>query len=72
MTNILCFTGNNLNCNSNSNDPYYNAAMAAQNDSSLVVMGRDSRSKGRGFDSRCRILDGRFSLLFVVQIVKFV
>ena len=24
----------------------------------LVVMGGDSRSKGRGFESRCRILDG--------------
>ena len=24
----------------------------------LVVMGRDSRSKGRGFESRRRILDG--------------
>ena len=38
----------------------------------LVVMGRDSRSKGRGFDSRRRILDGHFSHLFVVKIVKFV
>ena len=27
----------------------------------LVVMGRDSHSKGRGFDSRRRILDGHFS-----------
>ena len=27
----------------------------------LVVMGRDSRSKGRGFESRHHILDGHFS-----------
>ena len=26
----------------------------------LVVMGGDSRSKGRGFESRHRILDGHF------------
>ena len=26
-----------------------------------MVMGRDSRSKGRGFESRHRILDGHFS-----------
>ena len=38
----------------------------------IVVMGRDSRSKGRGFDSWRRILDGHFSHLFVVKIVKFV
>ena len=38
----------------------------------LVVMGRDSHSKGCGFDSWCRILDGHFSHLFVVKIVKFV
>ena len=37
-----------------------------------MVIGRDSRSKGRGFDSRCRMLDGHFSHLFVVKIVKFV
>ena len=35
-----------------------------------MVMGRDSRSKGRGFDSQRRILDGHFSHLFVVKIVK--
>ena len=34
----------------------------------LVVMGRDLRSKGRGFESRHRILDGHFSHLFVVKI----
>ena len=34
----------------------------------LVVMGRDSRSKGGGFESRHRILDGHFSHLFVVKI----
>ena len=27
----------------------------------LVVMGVDSRSKGRGFESQRRILDGHFS-----------
>ena len=35
----------------------------------LVVMGRDSCSEGRGFDSQHRILDGHFSHLFVVKIV---
>ena len=34
-------------------------------------MGRDSHSNGRGFDSRRRILDGHFSHLFAVKIVKF-
>ena len=38
----------------------------------LVVMGVDSRSKGRGFKSRHRILDGHFSHIFVVKIVLFV
>ena len=40
----------------------------------LVVMGGDSRSKGRGFESRHRILDGLdiFSHWFVVEIVLFV
>ena len=37
-----------------------------------MVMGRDSRSKGHGFDFQRHILDGHFSLLFVVKIVKFV
>ena len=37
-----------------------------------MVMGRDSHSKGHGFDSRRRILDGHFSHLFDVKIVKFV
>ena len=36
-----------------------------------MVMGRDSHSNGRGFDSRRRILDGHFSHLFAVKIVKF-
>ena len=35
----------------------------------LVVMVRGSRSKGHGFESQCRILDGHFSHLFVVKIV---
>ena len=35
----------------------------------LVVMGRDSRSKGRGFESQHRILDGHFSQTFVLKIV---
>ena len=38
----------------------------------LVVMGRDSRSEGRGFESRHRILDGHFSHIFVIKIVMFV
>ena len=40
----------------------------------LVVMGGDSCSKGRGFESRRRILDGHniFSHIFVVKIVMFV
>ena len=40
----------------------------------LVVMGGDSRSKGRGFESRRRILDGHdiFSHLIVVKLVLFV
>ena len=33
-----------------------------------MVMGRDSRSKGCGFESRHRILDGHFSHIFVVKI----
>ena len=33
-----------------------------------MVMGRDSRSNGRGFESRHSILDGHFSHLFVVKI----
>ena len=35
----------------------------------LVVMGRGSHSKGRGFESRHSILDGHFSHIFVVKIV---
>ena len=34
-----------------------------------MVMGGDSRSKGCGFESRDRILDGHFSHLSVVKIV---
>ena len=37
----------------------------------LVVMGRDSRSEGRGFKSLHRILDGHFPHIFVVKIVLF-
>ena len=33
-----------------------------------MVMGGDSRSKGCGFKSRHRILDGLFSHIFVVKI----
>ena len=33
-----------------------------------MVMGGDSHSKGRGFESRHHILDGHFSHIFVVQI----
>ena len=38
----------------------------------LVVMGGDSCSKGCGFESQHRILDGQFSHSFVVKIVMFV
>ena len=38
----------------------------------LVVMGGDSCSKGREFESRNHILDGHFSQLFVVKIVMCV
>ena len=37
-----------------------------------MVKGRDSRSKGHGFESRHRILDGHFSHIIVVKIVMFV
>ena len=36
----------------------------------LVIMGGDSRSEGRGFESRHHILDGHFS--HIVKIVMFV
>ena len=36
-----------------------------------MVMGGDSCSKGRGFNSQYRILDGHFSQRFVVKMVKF-
>ena len=45
---------------------------AAGGSPGLVVMGGDSCSKGRGFESQHRLLDGHFSHLFVVIIVKFV
>ena len=35
----------------------------------LVVMGGDSRSEGRGFESQCRILDGHFFTLICCKIV---
>ena len=39
----------------------------------LVVMGGDSSSEGRGFESQLRILDGDiFSHVFAVKIVLFV
>ena len=34
----------------------------------LVVMGRDSRSERRGFESQHRIQDGHFSHIFVVKL----
>ena len=37
----------------------------------LVVIGRDSCSKGRVFKSWYRILDGNFSHIFVVKVVMF-
>ena len=36
-----------------------------------MVMGDESGSKGRGFESRRRLLDGHFSHLFVVKNVLF-
>ena len=33
-----------------------------------MVMGRDSRSNGRRFESRHHILDGHFSHIFVVKL----
>ena len=36
---------------------------------SKVVIGGDSCSKGHGFESQHRLLDGHFSHLFVVKIV---
>ena len=38
----------------------------------LVVVGRDSRSKGLGFESQHHTLDGHFSQIIVVKIVLFV
>ena len=35
----------------------------------LVVMGGDSRSEGRGFESQCHILDGDFFTLICCKIV---
>ena len=37
-----------------------------------MVMGGDSLSEGRGFEYQHRILDGHFSHIFVVKILKFV
>ena len=34
-----------------------------------MLMGRDSRYEGRGFESLHRVLDGHFSHIFVVKIV---
>ena len=50
----------------------YNQINSSGGSPGLVVIGRDSRSKGRGFESRHRILDGHFSHIFVVKIVMFV
>ena len=35
----------------------------------LVIMGGDSRSEGRGFESQCRILDGHYFTLICSKIV---
>ena len=37
-----------------------------------MVMGRDSRFEGCGFESEHHILDGHFSQIFVVKFVMFV
>ena len=39
---------------------------------SLVVMGDDSCSKGRGFESQRRILDGHIFTLICCKVVMFV
>ena len=36
-----------------------------------LVMCRDACSKGCGFESQHRLLDGHFAHLFVLKIVKF-
>ena len=37
-----------------------------------MVMGGDSFTEGRGFESQHNVLDGDFSYLFVVKCVMFV
>ena len=49
-----------------------NCAITTATSPGLVVMGDDSCSRGHGFESRCRILDGHFSHWFVIKIVLFV
>ena len=57
-----------------SNEKSNNKSSSNGGSPGLVVMGGDSCSKGRGFESRRRILDGHniFSHIFVVKIVMFV
>ena len=49
-----------------------NKRQIARQNTGLVVMGGDSCSEGRGFESQHHILDGHFSHLFVVKILTFV
>ena len=44
-----------------------NSSLTHAKTPSLVFMGGDSCSKGRGFKSRHRILGGHFSHIFVVE-----
>ena len=55
--------------NNNNNKSFINLCWHKGGSPRLVVMGRDSRSEGRGFKSQYRILDGHFSHIFVVKIV---
>ena len=52
-----------------SNEPHSKVTICLLGGSpGLVVMGGDSHSEGRGFESRCRILDGHFFTLIVVKL----
>ena len=61
-TKVLCFVAH----------PRVGQRVIARGSPCLVVMGGDSCSKGREFESRHRILDGKFSHLFIVKIVMCV
>ena len=53
-----------------SEKPFYGETKSLKGGSpGQVVMGKDSRSEGRGFESQCHILDGHFSTLVCCKIV---